>query len=105
MNISEFKKADGHAKFVEQMATFLNITPSRVQILGVYEGSTIVDAAIVAPSFPTSMSAMAVLDDATLVQELRNLAAKVAAATSTDLPGLPSFIGATSTVNVMNVNG
>lgn len=105
MNISEFQRTNGAAKFIEQMSTFLNITPNRVQILGVYEGSTIVDATITAPTMPTAQSSMAVPNDAALVQELRNLAAKVATASPSDLPGLPNFIGATSTVSVMNVNG
>ena len=58
-----------------------------------------------APTMPTAQASMAVPNDAALVQELRNIAAKVAVASPSDLPGLPNFLGATSTVNVVSVNG
>ena len=105
INITEFYSSGGLAKFVEQMATFLSIAANRVRIVGVYEGSTIVDAVIVPAPVATENAGTVVPDSTATVDELRALSARVASATAADLPGLPSFMGATSTVNVMNING
>lgn len=105
INITDFNSGNGLATFVEQMANYLAVASNRIRIVGVYEGSTIVDAVIVPPPVSTENAGTVVPDSAAIVDELRALSTKVSAATAANLPGLPSFIGATSTVNVMNVNG
>lgn len=105
VNIDDFYGSNGITTFLDQMTAFLNIPTNRLKIVGVYSGSTIVDAVIVPPPVDTENSGTVVPNDTALVAELRTLAARISAATPADLPGLPSFLGATSTVNVMNVNG
>lgn len=87
------------------MSTFLAIAANRIRIVGVFEGSTIVDAVIVPAPVATENAGTVVPDATATVDELRALSTKVSTATASNLPGLPSFIGATSTVNVVNVNG
>lgn len=105
LDINTFYSSNGITTFVDQMCAFLGVTTDRLKIVGVYSGSTVVDFVITPPLVSTSQSSSSNPNSDAIVSDLQNLALKIGSATSTDLPGLPSFIGATSTVNVINSNG
>ena len=43
VTVDEFYSNEGIASFIDKMATFLNIDPSRIRVVNIKKGSTIVD--------------------------------------------------------------
>lgn len=108
VNINTFFDNGGVATFVDRMCSFLNITTDRLKVVGVYEGSTVVDFAVTMPITTTSDNSTTttrdpVADGAALIA----LGDKVtqAAPGSIGLGPLGSLVSATATVSIINVDG
>lgn len=87
------------------MTSFLGVTADRIKIVGVYSGSTVVVFVVTPPLVSTSQSGSNNPNSAAISDHLKNVAGKMNSATASDFPGFPSFLGATSTVNLINSNG
>lgn len=109
VNINTFFNNNGVATFIDKMCAFLNITTDRLKVVGVYEGSAVVDATISAPVNTTADNSTNTTVDLTTVKtELNAIVDKLAAASpgAINLGGAIGAVGSVSaTVSIVNVDG
>ncbi len=79
VSMNTFFDNGGVATFIDRMSSFLNITTDRLKVVGVFEGSAIVDC-YVTPIVNTTAenSTTTVVDPATQHEELSGIVAKIA---------------------------
>jgi len=109
VNINTFFDNGGVATFVDRMCAFLNITTDRLKVVGVYEGSAVVDAVVTAPINTTvDNSTTTTVNPVEVRASLQAIADKLtnAASGSIDLGGsLGPIVSTTATVSIINTDG
>lgn len=109
VSINTFFDNNGVATFVDKMCSFLNITTDRLKVVGVYEGSAVVDAYVL-PVVNTTAdnSTTTTVNPVEQRASLQAIADKLASAAPNSI-GLGGVLGpvvsSTSTVNIINTDG
>jgi hypothetical protein len=104
--VMEFFNNNGATTFVTNICAFLNIDPGRLKIVGVKDGSIIVESLITAPGLSLDTSTQATSDNHTQYTELTELASSISQALSqgTVSVGAP-VIGVSTEIFVVNRDG
>jgi hypothetical protein len=106
--IATFFDNGGVTTFLDRMCAFLNITTDRMKVVGVYEGSTIVDFYVI-PTINTTAdnSTTSIRDPVAEKADLQAILDKIqsAAPSSINLGSLGSIVSSSGSISIINTDG